>query len=50
MSLQRKIEQEIKTWEEKIELQKARVERMKLEIKTLRHLLEMAQKVEDSVC
>lgn len=46
MSLQRKIEQEIKTWEEKIAAKEAQVQRMKLEIKSLRHLLDMAKMVE----
>jgi len=48
MSLQRKINDEIKNWEQKIEAQEARVKRMKLEIKTLKHLLDMAKAVEES--
>lgn len=46
MSLTAKINKEIEAWEEKIELKKAQVKRMELEIKALRHLLGMAQKVE----
>lgn len=46
MSLTRKIEQEIKNWEEKISLKKAQAQRMELEIKALKHLLQIAEKVE----
>lgn len=47
MSLQRKIILVIQKWEDKIELEEARVKRMKLEIKSLRHLLDMAKAVEE---
>lgn len=46
MSLQHKIQQEIEDWEAKIQVSEDRVKRMKLEIKSLKHLLDMAREVE----
>lgn len=47
MSLTAKIQKEIKTWEDKIAARQLQVDRLKLKIKELRHLLDMAKAVEE---
>lgn len=46
MSLSAKINKEIQTWEDKIAARQLQIDRLKLKVKELKHLLDMAKVVE----